>query len=62
LYMAAVASLKHSPEMKEFYQRLKLKGKPSKVALVAIMNKLIAIISSVIKRRVPWMKINQINA
>lgn len=56
LYMAAVSSLRHSKEMQLFYQRLKAKGKPSKVALVAIMNKLIGVIHSVMKRGTPWVQ------
>ena len=55
-YMAAVSSLRHSQEMLVFYKRLKDKGKPSKVILIAIVNKLIGIISSVIKRQTYWVK------
>jgi transposase len=54
--MAAVSSLRHSQEMLVFYKRLKDKGKPSKVILIAIVNKLIGIISSVIKRQTHWVK------
>jgi transposase len=41
LYMAALCGIRNQPELKEFYQRLKAKGKPSKVAIVAVMRKLV---------------------
>jgi len=41
LYMAAVVAAHHNPVLKAFYQRLKLNGKPSKIALTAVMRKLL---------------------
>ena len=41
LYMAAIVAIRHNPVLKAFYQRLKEKGKPSKVALTAVMRKLL---------------------
>jgi len=41
LYMAAVVASNHNPILKSFYQRLKQSGKPSKVALTAVMRKLL---------------------
>ena len=41
LYMAALSAIRSEPTLKEFYQRLKANGKPSKVAIVAVMRKLI---------------------
>ena len=41
LYVAALPAIRFDPEMKAFYQRLKQKGKPGKVALVAVMRKII---------------------
>jgi hypothetical protein len=35
LYMAALVASRHNPVIKEFYQRLRLAGKPAKVALTA---------------------------
>ncbi|MFN5609702.1 MAG: transposase, partial [Holosporales bacterium] len=37
LYMAAISAVRYNPPLKTFYQRLIQKGKPSKVALVAVM-------------------------
>lgn len=56
LYMATVASLIHNPYVKKFYHKLKVKGKPSKVALVACRRKLLTILNSVIKRQAPWVE------
>jgi len=50
LYMAALSATQHNPTIKVFYQRLKAAGKPSKVALVACMRKLLTILKS----QVPW--------
>ena len=40
LYMAAMSAIRVNKEIREFYQRLKERGKPGKVALVACMRKL----------------------
>lgn len=54
LYMSAVASLQWNNEMKAFYDRLIAKGKPAKVALVAIIRKLLALLNSLMKRNAFW--------
>lgn len=41
LYMATLSAIRHNKACKEFYQRLKAAGKASKVALIAVANKLI---------------------
>ena len=41
LYMAALSASKHNPILAPFYQRLRTRGKPAKVALTAVMRKLI---------------------
>jgi transposase len=41
LYMAALSAAKHNPVLAPFYQRLRTRGKPAKVALTAVMRKLI---------------------
>jgi len=43
LYMAALVAIVHNPILKEFYWRLKERGKPSKVALTAVMRKLVVL-------------------
>ena len=56
LYMAALSSISFNPDMKVFYQRLRDAGKPAKVALVAVIRKLLSVINSVIKRQTPWVE------
>jgi transposase len=41
LYMAAVVALKHNEVLKGVYMRLRASGKPPKVAIVAVMRKLL---------------------
>lgn len=55
LYMATVASLIHNPLLKNFYHKLKAKGKPSKVAIVACMRKLLLILNAISKKQSPWI-------
>ena len=54
LYMAALVASKHNPVLKEFYERLVSAGNPKKVALVACMRKLLAILNAVMRDRAPW--------
>ncbi|RRK01408.1 IS110 family transposase [Opitutaceae bacterium TAV4] len=49
LYMAAVSAAQHNPILKPFYQRLRSKGKSPKVALVAVMRKLVELINLTLK-------------
>ena len=56
LYMAAVAAIRWNQPLKLFYQRLRARNKPAKVVLVAVMNKLVAMLSSVYKRQSPWVE------
>jgi len=54
-YMACLgAATRHNPVLKAFYRRLIAKGKEKKVALVACMRKLIAILNTMIARRQKW--------
>jgi transposase len=54
LYMAALAGVKWNPALRALYLRLKSAGKPSKVALVACMRKLLTILNAVLRDRSPW--------
>ncbi len=54
LYMAAISAIRHNAPIKEFAQRLKAAGKPSKVVIVACMRKLLTIMNVVIKTNKPW--------
>lgn len=49
LYMAAIAACQHNPVLKPFYQRLRARGKPAKVALVAVARRLIELLNLLLK-------------
>lgn len=49
LYMAAVTGTRHNPILKAFYLRLRKAGKPAKVALVAVMRKLVVLLNRLLK-------------
>lgn len=49
LYMCAVVCIRHNPILGAFYHRLKGAGKPSKVALTAVMRKLIILCNRALK-------------
>jgi transposase len=55
LYMAAVASLRHNPAIKDFYDRLIDAGKPPKLALTACMRKILTILNAMMKNRTHWI-------
>jgi len=54
LYMPAMSAARYDPEMKAFYQGLLAKGKPKKVALVAVMRKLVHVCYGVVKNQTPY--------
>ena len=54
LYMAALVASQADPTLTAFYQRLRAHGKPAKVALVAVMRKLLTILNAMIKQHTPW--------
>ena len=49
LYMAALTAAVHNPILKAFYQRLRQNGKPPKVALTAVIRKLVILLNRLIK-------------
>ncbi|WP_107380380.1 IS110-like element ISStma6 family transposase [Stenotrophomonas maltophilia] len=46
LYMAALTAIRYEPGLRAFYAGLKAKGKASKVALVAVMRKMLVILNA----------------
>lgn len=54
LYLAALAAKRHDPGLKAFAQNLTDRGKPKKVAIVAVMRKLIEAANLVLARGQPW--------
>lgn len=54
LYMAAYSAKKYNPPCKALYERLRLKGKAHRVALIAVVNKLIKQAFAIAKSRIPF--------
>lgn len=54
LYMAALVASRHNPVLKAFRQRLDAAGKPPKVALVAVMRKLLTILNAMLRDGRTW--------
>ncbi len=54
LYMAAVTAANYNPILKPFYERLIAAGKATKVALTAVMRKLLTILHSMIRHNRAW--------
>ena len=54
LYMPALVALRFNPDLKKRYQNLKEAGKPSKVAITAIMRKLLVLANALLRDDRKW--------
>lgn len=54
LYMAALVGSRYNPVLRTFYARLRSRGKPAKVALIACAHKLLVILNAIIQRNSSW--------
>jgi transposase len=54
LYMAALTASRCNPLLKAFYRRLVDQGKPPKLALTAVMRKLLTILNAIVRDQKPW--------
>jgi len=54
LYMAALVASRFNPVIRAMYVRLRAKGKPAKVALVACARKLLVILNAIVRTQTPW--------
>lgn len=54
LYMAALTASQRNPVIREFYERLRARGKPPKVALTACMRKLLVILNAMARDGAIW--------
>jgi len=54
IYMAALASVRHNGKMKTYYQNLRDKGKKAKVALTAVMRKIIITLNAMLQTKTDW--------
>lgn len=55
LYMPALVAMRHNPDLKAKYEALRAAGKPAKVAIVAIMRKLIETANALVKADRVWV-------
>ena len=54
LYQAVLSGLRHNPQIKALYLRLKARGKPSKVAMTACMRHLLCMLNAIARDNQPW--------
>jgi transposase len=54
LYMAAVSASRYNPVLRPWYERLVAGGKRKKVALVAVMRRLLTIVNAMMKQQTRW--------
>ncbi len=54
LYMGTLVAVQHNPVLRPFYERLVTAGKPTKVALVAGMHKLLTILNAMVAHQTRW--------
>jgi transposase len=54
LYMAALSAIQHNPDCREKYNALLKAGKLEKVALVAIMRKLLLLANALLRDKRKW--------
>lgn len=55
LYMPALVAMRFNPDLKAKYTQLVGAGKPAKVAITAIMRKLVVMANALLKAGRPWM-------
>ena len=58
LYWAALSAARHNPDIAVFHKRLRDKGKKPKVALTAVMRKLIVLANTLIKENRTWTPVH----
>ena len=54
IYMAASSAVRWNPSLKAFYARLRAKGKPHKVAVIACARKLLVILNAMLRHNTVW--------
>jgi transposase len=52
--MWALSAIRCNPVLKRFYERLRARGKLEKVALVAVMRRIIVILNAMLKTNTTW--------
>jgi len=54
LYMACLTAIRFNPPLRAFYRRLRDAGKPGRVALVAVMRKLLVTLNAILRDNAKW--------
>lgn len=54
LYMSTLSAVRYNPVLRAFWLRLRERGKPKKVALVACMHKLLTLLNAMLKQQTSW--------
>ena len=57
LYMAATSAIRFNPQMQAFFERLRASGKQHKVAIVAVMRKLITLVNALLRADREWQPV-----
>ena len=52
--MPMLSAIQYNPQIKAFYDRLIMKGKVRKVAVIACMRKLLTILNTMLKIKAQW--------
>jgi len=54
LYMACLVAIRHNPPLRSFYRRLRDAGKPARLAIVAVMRKLLTTLNAIVRDNKAW--------
>ncbi len=54
LFMACLVAIRHNPPLRSFYRRLREAGKPARLAIVAVMRKLLVTLNAIIRDNRVW--------
>ena len=55
--MPSLVAMRHNADLKAFYERLLEAGKQKKIAIVAVVRKLLIIVGALIRDQRKWQKI-----
>ena len=55
LFMPALVAVRFNPDLRRVFQALTKAGKPPKVAIVAVMRKLVILANALLRKSSPWM-------
>jgi len=54
LYMAALVASRHNPKLRAYYEALRARGKAAKVALIAVVHKMLRILNAMLRNGRMW--------